>query len=152
MINFDEYTNENKIEHNLKWPYIPDHPYRILIIGGSESGKINALLNLVNNQPDIDKIYLYAKDPYEKKYQYLINKREKVGLDHFNDPKAFMEYSNDMHDVYKNIEDSSVKWSILAHLKSQPRGQNFQDQKPVERSSPHQTRINKNAKNTFKIN
>ena len=105
MINFDDYTNENIVEHNSKWPYIPDHPYRILIIGGSESGKTNALLNLINNQPDIDKIYLYAKDPYETKYQYLINKREKVGLNHFNDPKAFMEYSNDMQDVYKNIED-----------------------------------------------
>ena len=86
MINCDHYTNENIIEHNSKWPYIPDHPYRILIIGGSGSGKTNALLNLINNQPDIDKIYLYAKDPYEKKYQYLINKREKVGLNHFNDP------------------------------------------------------------------
>ena len=105
MINFDEYTNENKIEHNSKWPYIPDHPYRILIIGGSRSRKTNALLNLINNQPDIDKIYLYAKDPYEAKYQYLINKREKVGLDHFDDPKTFIEYSNDMQDVYKNIED-----------------------------------------------
>ena len=105
MINFDEYTNENIIEHNSKWPCIPDHPYRILIIGGSGSGKTNALLNLINNQPDIDKIYLYEKDPYEKIYQYLINKREKVGLNHFNDPKAFMEYSNDMQDVYKNIED-----------------------------------------------
>ena len=105
MINFDEYTNENKKEHNSKWPYIPDHPYRILIIGGSGSGKTNALLNLINNQPDIDKIYLYAKDLYETKYQYLINKREKVGLDHFDDPEAFMEYSNDMQDVYKNIED-----------------------------------------------
>ena len=105
MINFDEYTNENIIEHNSKWPYIPDHPYRILIVGGSGSGKTNALLNLINNQPDIDKIYLYAKDPYEKKYQYLINKREKVRLNHFNDPKAFMEYSNYMQDVYNNIED-----------------------------------------------
>ena len=105
MINFDDYTNENIIEHNAKWPYIPDHPYRILIIGGSGSGKTNALLNLINNQPDIDKIYLYAKDPYEKKYQHLINKLEKVGLNHFNDPKASMEYSNDMQDVYKNIED-----------------------------------------------
>ena len=91
MINFDDYTNENIIEHNSKWPYIPDHPYRILIIGGSGSGKTNALLNLINNQPDIDKIYLYAKDPYEKKYQYLISKRENVGLNHFNDPKAFIE-------------------------------------------------------------
>ena len=105
MINFDEYTNENIIEHNSKCPYIPDHPYRILIIGGSGSGKTNALLNLINNQPDIDKIYLYAKDLYEKEYQYLINKREKVRLNHFNDPKAFIEYSNDMQDVSKNIED-----------------------------------------------
>ena len=104
MINFDNYTNKNKTEHNPKWPYIPDHPYRILIVGGSGSGKTNVLLNLINNQPDIDKIYLYAKDPYEAKYQYLINTRVKVGLGHFNDPKAFMEYSNDMSDVYKNIE------------------------------------------------
>ena len=105
MSNFDDYINENIIEHNSKWPYIPDQPYRILIIGGSGSGKTNALLNLINNQPNIDKTYLYAKDPYEKKYQYLINTREKVGLNHFNDPKAFMEYSNDMQDIYKNIED-----------------------------------------------
>ena len=105
MINFDEYTNENKIEHNSKSPHIPDHPYRIFIVGGSGSGKTNALLNLINNQQDIDKIYLYAKDSYKAKYQYLIKKREKVGLDHFNDPKAFMEYSNDMQDVYKNIKD-----------------------------------------------
>ena len=105
MINFDDYTNANITEHNSKWRYIPDHPYRILDIGGSGSGKPNALLNLINNQPDIDKIYLYAKDPYEKKYQYLINKREKVRLDHFDDPKAFIEYSNDMEDVHKNIDD-----------------------------------------------
>ena len=109
MINFDEYTNENKIEHNSKWPHIPDHPYRILIIGGSRSRKTNALLNLINNQPDIDKIYLYAKDPYEAKYQYLINKREKVGLDHFDDHKAFIEYSNDMQDVYKDIGDYNLR-------------------------------------------
>ena len=57
--------NENKKEHNLKWIYIPDHEYRILIVGGSGSGKTNSLLNLIDNQPDIDKIYLYAKDPYE---------------------------------------------------------------------------------------
>ena len=105
MINFDDYANENKTEPNLKWPYIPDHPYRILTVGGSGSGKTNVLLNLINNQPDIDKIYLYAKDPYEAKYQYLINKHEKVGLDHFNDTKAFMEYSTDMLHVYKNIEN-----------------------------------------------
>ena len=110
MINFDDYANGNngvslKTEHNLKWPYIPDHPYRILIIGGSGSGKTNALLNLIHTQPDIDKIYLYAKDPYEAKYQYLINKRRKIGLNRFNYPKAFIKYSNDMQDVYKNIEE-----------------------------------------------
>ena len=70
--------------------------------------KKNALLNLINNQPDIDKLCLYAKDPYEAKYQYLINKREKVGLDHFNDPKAFIDYSNNMQDVYKNIEEYNL--------------------------------------------
>ena len=68
MINFDEYTNESKMKHNLNWPYIPDHPYRVLIIGGSDSGKTKTLLNLINKQPDIDKIYLYAKDPSEAKY------------------------------------------------------------------------------------
>ena len=66
-------------------------------------------MNLINNQPDIDKIYLYAKDPYEAKYQHLINKHEKVGLDHFNDPKAFIEYSNNMQDVHKNIECNSIE-------------------------------------------
>ena len=105
MISFDNYANENKTKHNLKWPYIPDHPYRILIMGGSGSGKINALLNLINNQPDIDEIHLYAKDPYEAKYQILINKKESAILKHFNDFKAFIEYSNNMQDVYENIEE-----------------------------------------------
>ena len=115
MINFDDSTNENKTEHDSNWPYIPDHPYRILIVGGSGSGKPNALLNLIKNQEDIDKIYLYAKDPCEVKYQYLIKKREKVGLNHYDDPKAFMEYSNDMQDVYKNIEkyNPGTKHKIL---------------------------------------
>ena len=68
MINFDDYVNgiafnENKTVHNKNWPYIPDQPYIILIIGGSGSGKANVLLNLIENQPDIDKIYLYVKDP-----------------------------------------------------------------------------------------
>ena len=81
---------------------------RILIIVGSGSGKTNVLLNLIEKQPDIDKIYLCAKDPYEAKYQYLINKREGVGIDHFNDPKAFVEYSNDMRDVYKNIDEYNI--------------------------------------------
>ena len=105
MINFDNYVNENKTEHNKNWPYTPDHPYRILIIGGSASAKTNVLLNLIENQSDIDKIYLYAKDLYEAKYQYLINKRVGVGIDHFNDPEAFIEYSNGMCNVYKNIDE-----------------------------------------------
>ena len=67
--------------------------------------KTHLLLNLIENQPHIDKIYLYAKDPYESQYQYLINKRESVGINQFNDPKAFIDCSNDMHDVYKNIDD-----------------------------------------------
>ena len=103
MINFDDYVNENKIEHNKNWPYIPDHPYRILIVGGSGSGKTNVLLNLIENEPDIDKIYLYAKDPYDGKYQYLSKIHEKVGIDNHNDPRAYIEYSNDMDDVYINI-------------------------------------------------
>ena len=80
----------------------------ILIIGSSASRKTNALLNLIENQPDIDKIYLYAKDLYEAKYQYLIHIREKVGLNNFNDPKAFIEYSNDMQDVYENIGEYNI--------------------------------------------
>ena len=62
MINFDNYTNENKTQHNSKWPYIPDHIYKILINGSCGSGKTNALLNLIS------KICLYTKDPYEEKY------------------------------------------------------------------------------------
>ena len=108
MINFHDYTNENKTQHNPKWPYIPDHPYRILIIGGSGSGKTNALLNLINNQPDVDKIYLHAKNPFDAKYQDLIENRKKVRLDQFNDPKAFTEYSNNMSDVYRNIKDYNL--------------------------------------------
>ena len=69
MINFDDYTNENKTKHNSNRQYILDHSFRILIIESSGSGKTDALLNLINNQPDIDKIYLYAKDPYEAKNQ-----------------------------------------------------------------------------------
>ena len=104
-----------KAKHDSKWPDIPDHPHRI---GGSGYGKTNALLNLINNQPDIDKIYLYAKDPYEAKYRFLINKKEHIGLKHFSDPKAFIESSNDMQDVYKNIEeyDMCKKRKIRVYL------------------------------------
>ena len=76
-----------------------------MITGGSGSGKTNALINLINHDPDIDKIYLYVIDPYKAKYYLLINKRENIGLKYFNDLKAFIEYSNDMDDVCKNIEE-----------------------------------------------
>ena len=89
MINLDDYVNENKTEYNKNWPYIPDHPYKILIIGGPGSARTNVLLNLIENQPDIDKMYLYAYDSYEAKYQYLIKIREKVGVDDHNDPRAY---------------------------------------------------------------
>ena len=79
------------------------HPYRILIIEGT--GKTNALLNLANDEPGIDQIYLYAKDPYEAKHQLLINKRESTGLEHLKYSKVFIEYSNDMDDIYRNIEE-----------------------------------------------
>ena len=73
MINFDDVIKENIKEHNPNWSQILDHPYRILIIGGSGSGKANSLFNLINQQTDIDKIYSYAKNPQEAKYQFLIN-------------------------------------------------------------------------------
>ena len=106
MINFDVYFNENKTEQNKNWSYNPDSPYinnrRFRI------WKKNVLLNFIENQPDIDKIYLYAKDPYEANYQYLIDKREGVCINHFNDPKAFIEHSNDICDVYKNIDEYNI--------------------------------------------
>ena len=105
MINFDYVTKENIKEHNPNWTEIPGHPYRILIVGGSGSGKTNSLFNLMTQEPDIDRIYLYAKDPYKLKYQFSINKRETTGLKYFNDPKGFIEFSNDMDNVYKIIEE-----------------------------------------------
>ena len=83
-----------EMNHTPNWPYIPDHPYRILIIGGLGSGKTNVLLNLIKHQqPDIDKIYLYVKDTFESKYQLLINGREKVGIEILKIPKALIDYS-----------------------------------------------------------
>ena len=91
MINLDSFVNDKNEKHIEKWPYIPDDPYRILIIGGSGSGKTNTLLKLINEQREIDKIYLYAKDLSQSKYEHLIKNRENTGLKHLNDSKAFIE-------------------------------------------------------------
>ena len=87
-------------------------PFRMLVIGPSGSGKTNALLNIIqdlNNISPVDKIYLYAKDLSEPKYEYLISIRESVGNKYFNDPTAFTEYSNDMDDVFTNINNYNPK-------------------------------------------
>ena len=102
MIPLDNVTKENIKKHNPNWPQIPYHPYRKLIIGDSGSGKINSLFNLINQQPDIDKIYLYYKDPHEEKHRFLTNKQKCAS---FKLSKSFMEYLNDMEESYKNIEE-----------------------------------------------
>ena len=84
MINLDKILNNKNEGHNENWPYITDYPYRILKIGGSRSGKTNTLLHLINEQKDIDKIYLYAKDLSEPKYEHLINNRENAGIKYLN--------------------------------------------------------------------
>ena len=103
MKNYDQSV---EINHNSNWPYIPDHPYRIFIIGVSGSGKIIVLLNLIKHQRlDTDKIYLYVKDPFESKYQLLINGREKVRIKTLKNPKAFIDYSQTIDEFLKNLED-----------------------------------------------
>ena len=99
MFNFDYITNEDIKKYSQIWQDLPDHPYHILIIGSSESRKTNALLNLINNESNIDKIYY--KDPYKAKYQLLVKKRESKGLRYLNNSKALIEYLNDMDDIYK---------------------------------------------------
>ena len=105
MINLDSITNKNNKEHNEKCRHIPDHWYRILITGGSGLSKTNTLLNLINEQGDIDKTFLYAKGLNEPKYEYLIKNHKNTGIKHLNDPNAFIECSNTMGDVYENSHD-----------------------------------------------
>ena len=100
MLNLDKIIN-NKNEDE-------DWPFRMLIIGASGSGKTNTLLHLINNlnkTTPVDKIYLYAKNLAEPKYEFLINNRKITGIKHFNDPTAFIEYSHDMNDVYADISN-----------------------------------------------
>ena len=106
MFNLDAITNKNNKNDDKNWPN------RMLIIGLSGSRKTNALLNLIqkqNNNNPIDKIYLYAKDLSEPKYQLFIEKRENAGIKNYNDATAFIEYSNTIDDVYSNIDDYNPK-------------------------------------------
>ena len=111
-------TNQHNEKLNLKWPYLPDHSYGMLIIGGSGSGQTNALLNLIKEQDSdnpMDKIYFYAKKLNEPKYQLLTKKREDVGTKHLNDPKAFVEHSAYVNDACNNIDDynTTAKRKVL---------------------------------------
>ena len=99
MLNLDDIISNKKENKDNNWPF------RMLIIGPSGSGKTNTLLHLINNFHPIDKIYLYSKDTDEKKYQYLINKREQAGIKNLNDPHAFIEYLSDMNDVLDDINN-----------------------------------------------
>ena len=101
MLNLDKIVN-NKNENE-------DWPFRMLIIGPSGSGKTNTLLHLINNLHPIDKIYLYAKDLAEPKYEFLINKREQAEIKNLNDSHALIEYSDDMNDVYADISNYNKK-------------------------------------------
>ena len=101
MLNLDDIVKNKKKSSSEN----DDWSFRMLIIRPSGSGKKNALLHLIDKFHPIDKIYLYAKDTDEEKYQYLINKREQVGIKNLNDPHAFIEYSNDMNDVLENINN-----------------------------------------------
>ena len=100
MLNLDDIVS-NKKENKER----NDWPFRMLTIGPSGSGKTNTLLHLINNFHPVDKIYFYAKDTDEKKYQYLINKREQAGIKNLNDPHAFIEYLSDMNDVLEDINN-----------------------------------------------
>ena len=104
MFNLDEIVNDNNKVHNEKQPYIPEHPYSILINGGSGSRKTNTLLNLIGEQNNIDKMYLYAKGLSELKYEFLIKKSKTTEIKHINNPNAFIECLNTVDGVYDNID------------------------------------------------
>ena len=101
MLNLDNIVSNN----NTSSLEDKDWPFRMLIIGPSGSGKTNTLLHLINDLHPIDKIYLYAKDLHEPKYEYLINKREHAGIKNLNDPHAFIEYSDDMNVMLDDINN-----------------------------------------------
>ena len=101
MLNLDDIVSNKKKSSSEN----DDWPFRMLVIGPSGSGKTNTLLHLTNNFDPIDKMYLYAKDTDEKKYQYLINKREQAVTKNLNDPHAFIEYSHDVNDVLDDINN-----------------------------------------------
>ena len=103
MFNFDYTTKEDIKARNPNWSEVIDHPYRILIIEGSSSERTNVLLNLINQEPSIDKIY--DKKPYEAKNKLLIHKTESTGLKFLSDSKAFIAYLKDMGAIYKNVEE-----------------------------------------------
>ena len=105
MLNLDNIVSNKKKSSSEN----DDWPFRMLIIGPSGSGKTNTLLHLIDKFHPIDKIYLYAKDTDEDKYQYLINKREQAGIKNFNDPHVFIEYSSDMNDVLEDINNYNKK-------------------------------------------
>ena len=106
MINLESIANnKNNKEHNENWSFIPDHPYRVLINGGAGSAKTSAFFNFTIQQDDIDKIYLYAKNLSEPKYEFLMKSHEDAGKKHLSDPNAFIECSNTMDDIYENIDD-----------------------------------------------
>ena len=101
MITFGDYENKNKTEHNSKWLYIPDHPYRTLIIGGSGSGITSASLKLIIISQTLIE-FIYTEKIHMKQNIKWYDDISKY------DPKAFIEYSNDMQDVYKNIEEYNL--------------------------------------------
>ena len=120
------YDDSVKVHHNPNWLYIPDHPYRILIIDGSGPGKTNVLLSLIKNQrPDIDIVYLHVKDPFESKYQLFINGRQEVGIKRLKNPKAFIDYSQTIDDIYEKLKEyfqqrkEKCHWIVSKRKKTQ---------------------------------